>query len=203
MAAATAGAAIPIRLVFTEAVGGAAAAIRRFAEKATQTFQIGTPVQIEAASGYLQACATINSAATALIAGISAEQGASLTSNGVAKTQNLTNKVQNQSAAVITPLGAPMNDGTSGLFVANNESVFEGILGDSTDDTLAVVAATDLGAIFGLTKDATTLCWYIDKAITTVNGGACVVIEELVDAVGTLHGKVRFKVLRAAQQLNL
>lgn len=198
--AATSGAAVPISVVQLLAVNGSQAPMRRIAEKLTQTFKQGVPVQVDAASGFLQECATINNAATAVIAGMSSEAGSNLTSSGVAKT--LTQGTPfNQASAAIIPLGAKLNDGTCGLFQALDSVVFQGVVGNSNDGTIATIAATDLGAIFGLTKDAGNGQWYVDKNITTVAGGACVVVVELVDAVGTLNGKVNFKVLTAAQQL--
>lgn len=177
------------------------AIIRNQLEKATQSFLQGTPVQMSA--GYLQACATINSAATALIAGISTVAGASLASSGVPKTQNLTQAVPNQPNAVITPLGAPPNDGTSQFLLACEEQTFEGTLGDSSDNTLAVLAVAQIGAIYGLTKDAGNSFWYVDHNITTTAGGACVEVINLIDAVGTLNGKVEFRITKAAQQLQV
>jgi hypothetical protein len=84
-------------------------------------------------------------------------------------------------------------------------------LGNSTDGTLAVIAATDLGKIYGLTQDATTLEWYVDKAKATTAAGACVQITDIaglgtvansvLDPVGTLNGRVGFVVTAAAQQV--
>ena len=183
-------------------IGGTANAVmRRLLEKASQTFKIGVPVQVEAASGYVQECAAITNAATALIAGFASEFANNLSSNGVAKTLTY-GAVQNQSSAVLIPQGAPPNDGTMGLHEAVDSTIFQGVLGNGSDGTLAVIAATDLGAIYGLTKDAGNGFWYIDNNKTTVAGGACVQIVELVDAVGTLNGRLAFKVLHAACQLS-
>jgi hypothetical protein len=198
--AATSSKALPIQ-VFKVLIGGTAQAVmRRLAEKATQTFLIGTPVQVDAATGFIQACAAIVSAATALIAGFSAEFGANLTTSGVAKTLTY-GSVQNQSAAVLIPVGAPPNDGTTGFNEAVDSTIFVGTKGGSINGSPAV-AQTDLGKIFGLTKDAGNNYWYIDADITTVAGGACVEITDLVDPIGTVNGRLGFKVLHAAQQLS-
>jgi len=175
------------------------AIIRNDQEAATQSYLQGTPVQLS--GGYLQACATINSAASALIAGISTVAGASLTTSGVAKMQNLTQKVPNQPLAVITALGAPPNDGTSQYLAADQIQTFSGTMGNSSDGTLAILAVTMRGSIYGLTKDATNNLWYVDQNITTVAGGACIEVVELIDSVGTLNGRVEFKILAAAQQV--
>jgi hypothetical protein len=198
---ATSGKAQPIYPLKVLIGGTAQAVIRRLAEKATQTFLIGTPVQVDAGTGFIQACAAIVSAATALIAGFATEPGNNLSSSGVAKTLTY-GSVQNQSSAVLIPVGAPPNDGTMGFHEAVDSTIFVGVKGDGADGTLATIAQTDLGAIYGLTKDAGNNYWYIDHNITTVNGGACVQITDLIDAVGTLNGKLGFKVLHAAQQLS-
>jgi len=103
---------------------------------------------------------------------------------------------------VLIPVGAPPNDGTMGLHEAVDSTIFIGVLGNGATAANATIAQADLGAIFGLTKDAGNGFWYIDNNITTTAGGACVQIVELVDAVGTLNGHEAFKVLHAAQQLS-
>lgn len=173
--------------------------VRNLPEKATQSYLQGTPIQLS--GGYLQACAAIVSAATALIAGISTVAGASLSSSGVPKTQNLTQTPPNQPNAVITPLGSPPNDGTSQLLLAADTQTFIGTYGDSSTAANAVLAAAQVGGIFGLTKDAGNNFWYVDNFITAVANGACVEIVNLISPIGTLNGLVEFKVTKAAQQL--
>jgi hypothetical protein len=182
--------------------GGAMnAVIRRLLEKSAQIFLIGVPVQVEVASGFIIECAAIVSAATALIAGFATEFANNLTTSGVAKTLTY-GSVQNQALAVEIPVGAPPNDGTMGLHEAIDETLFVGVLGDGADNTLAIIAQTDIGKLYGLTKDAGNNYWYIDHNKTTVGTGACVQITDFVDPVGTLNGKLEFKVLHAAQQLS-
>jgi hypothetical protein len=199
--AATSGAAQPIYPLKVLIGGTAQAVIRRLLEKAAQTFKIGVPVQVEAATGFIIECAAIVSAATAKIAGFATEFANNLTTSGVAKTLTQ-GSVQNQPAAFPIPVGAWPNDGTMGLHEAVDSTIFVGVEGGSTTDADGTIAQTDLGSIFGLTKDAGNGFWYVDKDITTVAGGACVQITDLVDPVGTLHGRVGFKVLHAAQQLS-
>lgn len=199
--AATSGAAQPI-FPFRSLPGGSLQpVIRRLPEKLTQTFNIGVPVQVEVASGFVIENAAITSAATALIAGFSTEFANNLTASGVAKTLTQ-GKVQNQPAAFPIPVGVWPNDGTMGLHEAIDTTIFMGVLGGSTTDTDGTIAQTDLGAIFGLTKDAGNGFWYVDKDKTTAATGACAQITDLIDPVGTLHGRVGFKVLHAAQQLS-
>lgn len=181
--------------------GAMQAAIRRIAEKATQTFLIGVPVQVEVATGFIIECAAIVSAATAIIAGFATEFANNLVTSGVAKTLTY-GSVQNQASAVLIPVGAPPNDGTMGLHEAQDETLFVGVLGDGATAALAITAQTDIGKIYGLTKDAGNNYWYIDHNKTTTAGGACVQITDFVDPVGTLNGKLEFKVLHAACQLS-
>lgn len=199
--AATSGKAQPIFPYRVLSGGAMNAAIRRIGEKLTQTFLIGVPVQVEAASGFIIECAAIVSAATALIAGFATEFANNLTASGVAKTLTY-GKVQNQSSAVLIPVGAPPNDGTMGFHEAIDETLFSGVLGNSNDDTDVVSAQTDIGKTYGLTKDAGNNFWYIDKFKNAVGTGACVQITDFIDPVGTTNGKLEFKVLHAAQQLS-
>lgn len=183
-------------------IGGTAQAVqRRLLEKATQTFLIGVPVQVEVATGFIIESAAITSVATSFIAGFSTEFANNLTTSGVAKTLTY-GKVQNQSTAVLIPVGAPPNDGTMGLHEAVDSTIFQGVLGNSSDATLAIIAQTMLGANFGLTKDATNLFWYVDMFKATAAAGWIVQITDLIDPVGTLNGRVGFKVLHASQQLS-
>lgn len=198
--AATSNLATGIRHYRTRLDTSAIANMKRMLEKSGNTFNQYVPVQVEVASGFIIECATINSAATALIAGFSTEPGNNLTSSGVAKTLNTGWKVPNQASAVVIPIGAPPNDGTIGLVLATESMEFIGTLGGSTNGN-PTLAQTMIGAIRGLTKDAGNAFWYIDNDITTTAGGACVEITELVDAVGTANGKVVFKVTKAAQQM--
>lgn len=200
--AATAGVAIPIKSWKVLNAGTSNPTMRRLPEKAGQTFLIGTPVRVEAASGFLIANPAIVSVATAIVAGIAAEFGHNLAASGVGASLTY-GSVQNQSAAVLIPVGAPLSDGQCGLTVATDENIFIGLLGGSVTDADGTTAQTDVGAIFGLTKDATTNYWYVDKDITTTAGGACVEVVELIDAVGVLHGKVGFRFTHAAQQMNI
>lgn len=183
-------------------IGGTAQAImRRLAEKAAQTFKIGVPVQVEVATGFIIECAAIVSAATALIAGFASEFANNLVASGVAKTLTY-GAVQNQPLAVEIPIGAPPNDGTMGLHEAVDSTIFVGVLGDGATAALAITAQTDMGKLYGLTKDAGNGFWYIDHNIVLVANGACVQITDFVDPVGTLNGRLGFKVLHAAQQLS-
>ena len=179
------------------------AEIRRYAEKLTQTYLQGTPVQLDVAgaSGFIIANPAIVSVATAIIAGFSLEPGANLTASGVAKTLVTGFQPQNQPLAVVIPIGAPINDGTTSFVRASDNMFFIGIYGDSNTAANATLAQAQVGTIRGLTKDAGNNFWYVDNFITTAATGACLEIERLIDPVGTLNGRVLFRVTRAAQQL--
>lgn len=189
----------PYRVTIT---GSGTQPTQRLLEKAGQTYQQGTPVQVDVAgaTGFVIACPAMTSAATAIIQGISQEPAADLTTSGVAQTQNLNYKVPNQPSAVVTAIGAPPNDGTTGLYIAMDQQTFQGLLGDSTTAASAVLAQNLVNTLAGLTQDATTLFWYVDIAKNTAGTGACVQIVSLIDPVGTLNGRVEFRITKAAQQ---
>ena len=174
-------------------------------EKATQTFLQGTPVQVDVAgaTGFLIACPTMSSAATAIIAGMSQEPGHNLTTSGVGLVLTTGFKPPNQPSANVYPIGAPLSDGTCGLWVGDDTTVFVGIYGDSATAANAVLAQAQVNAIRGLTKDGGNNFWYVDNNITTVGTGACVEILFLIDPVGTLNGRVAFRITHAAQQQNV
>jgi hypothetical protein len=199
--AATAGVATPFLSLRVVGTVGAQAPIRRIIEKAAQTFLVGTPVQIDTGTGSLQACPAITGVSSAVIFGMSCDYAANLATTGVPQTLNQTGHPPNQPAAVFTPVGAWPNDGTTGAIQALDVNIFSGLLGHSGTASLATLALTDLGKIYGLTQDATTLYWYVDKNITTTAAGACVQITDLLSPAGTLNGRVGFVVLAAAQQM--
>lgn len=176
----------------------------RIAEKSGQTFLQGTPVQIDVAggTGFLIACPAMVSVATAIIAGFSQEPAHNLTVSGVAQTLTTGYKPPNQPSASVIPIGAPPVDGTCGLNVADPTIQFVGVMGDSADNTLAVLAQVQEGAIFGLFKDPGNSFWYVDHNVTSAAGGACVEVVQLIDPIGTLNGRVAFVVTKAAQQEN-
>jgi len=181
-------AAIPITVWKVRETGGAnTPSIRRHIEKSAQTFLIGTPVQVT--SGYLIEQPTINGAH--LVAGIAHEPASNLTTDATAKTLTY-GSVQNQAHAVLIPGGAPPNDGTCGFVVANGSTEFKAKLG--TDQTSAV---TNVGSIFGLTKQANGF-WYVDTTITAAGSGAVCEVTELIDPAGTTEGLVAFRFTQAA-----
>lgn len=171
---------------------------RRMPEAASKTFHVGVPVVLSA--GYIQESGAISSGTPAII-GMSSEPAHNLASAGVAPQggSGVTyGSVQNQTSAVNVPIGAPMADGLCGVYIANNTTIFQGV----TDDA-CTLAVTNVGVIYGLTKDTGTGQWFVDTTITSTGSGACVEVLQLIDAVGVVGGKVSFRVLDAAQGLGL
>jgi hypothetical protein len=189
---------------------------RRLGEKSGQTFLSGTPIQVDVAgaTGYVIACPAMTSVATAIIAGFAVEPAHNLGTSGQGSGPGGTaggityGSVQNQPNAKLITDAGPIIDGTIGMAVAVDTTLFVGVLGNGSDGTLAVTAITMLATLMGLTKDATNSYWYVDGNKTATNTGACVEIVGFVDpvgvglnGVGTLNGRVLFRVTKAAQQL--
>lgn len=168
-------------------VSGNQPAYRRIGEKAGNTFKSGTPVMIDAGTGYIKAWdgATLTNG----IAGVTPEFGANLAVNAVAQ-QVTQGGVPNQSAAV--NLQRPyFNNGAIGFYVANQDSVFYGQVGPAQ-----TTAATDVGVSYGMTIDSDGH-WFVDK--TKTSGNAVVKVVNL-DPSDTVRG-VHFVFLVGAEQL--
>lgn len=181
---------------------GAHPVTQRLLEDETETFKKGTPVVVT--NGYLIESPTIDSALK--IAGFSQEPAANLTVQGV--PEHLTQgDVENQPNAVIIPGGVKMNDGRCGVWIADDQTVFIGqVKSDQTP------AQTDIGVIYGLTKDGTSGQWFVDKTITAAGSGAICEVVAIpaipgdpyapVDAP-VANGKIAFKITKAGQQFSI
>lgn len=170
----------------------------RLLENAGETFLQGTPVVVT--SGYLATSPTLSSALT--IAGFAQQKAANLTTDGVPKVQNQGAPI-NQPNAVIIPGGEWPNDGRCGVWVADDGVTFRGNL--KSDQIWSMT--TSRASLAGLTKDGTSLLWYVDLSITAAASGA---IVELIDSIESqfgqtlsLGGPVEFKITKAAQQFVL
>jgi hypothetical protein len=188
---------LPILVYKVNTSNGAFARMERLAENAGETALNGVPVLLT--SGYVGESPTINDG-TDFILGFSTEPFSNLSSDGVAKTLTY-GHVQNQPDAVNIPIGAPINDGTIGVEIATDNVEFIGMLA-TTGPASVALAQADIGAVYGLTKNATTGYWFVDKAITTIAGGACVRVTGLADPIGTVDGRVSFTVLSERQQFS-
>ena len=180
-------------IVPIQTVSGNQPKIMRLAEAATRTFKKGAAVIVT--SGYLNEHAAF-SADTDVLAGFATEAAHNQAVAGTAGPGLTYGSVPNQAAAVLIAVGSPPEDGCCGVFVAVEDTLFVGYT-----NTDAVLAVTDRAAQAGLTKDATSGFWFVDRTITDTNGQILEIIE-LLDPVGTSGGRVIFKINKANQQLS-
>ena len=182
-----AGKAVPI--VVARTTTDSQATIRRYQEKAAQTFKFGTPVfRDNAVNGGVAEWSGV--VATSKVAGIAVEPASNLTTVGVPKTLTY-GEVPNQASAVNIPRGAPINDGMVGVQLADNTTEFQA----QVLDTVAALE-TDVGKAFGLTKD-TNNYWFIDKAKTD----SVVITGVYAGDAGRNGGREFFRFLDAAAQM--
>lgn len=173
--------ATPIEPVST--VSGNQFNANRLIEDATQTFQQGTPVMINTANGATKVWDG-TAGAGHLISGISYEAAHNFASAGLGAPLPLQpivgagasvffGSVQNQSAAVNIPMGAPFVDGRIGFFLPTPDTVFSAVFGNAGN--AATPLATDVGVVYGLTIDTAAKFWYVDKSKTGASGVLTVV----------------------------
>ena len=183
-------------------------------EAATQSFKIGTPVQINNA-GYMKAWD--GSTHTAGIAGISESSGQNLTSavapyggpampfgpvTGPGATQTY-GYVINEPSAVNIALGTPISDGRTLYVAANTDNIFEAIFDNSNGTTSANYTPTQAMIGYatgqlGLNVDANGL-WYVDAYLTSGNAVVQIIGINPLDGF-IVNARVRFQFLVAAQQ---
>jgi len=182
-----AGKAVPI--VVARTTTDSQASIRRYQEKAAQTFKFGTPVfRDNAVDGGVAEWSGV--VATTKVAGVAVEPASNLTTVGVKKTLTF-GEVQNQPSAVNIPRGAPINDGKIGVQLADDTTEFQ----VQTLDTVAALE-TDVGKAFGLTKD-TNGYWFIDKT----KSDSIVITGVYAGDAGRLGGREFFRFISAAAQM--
>jgi hypothetical protein len=181
----------------------------RIIEESGQTFLSGTPVQVKTADGGLQAWD--GSTITAGIAGISYEAASNLGTTGagapvplapftgVGAVAGTFGSVPNQASAKNIAHGAPFNDGRCGLTINVADTIFAAAFG--TTGAATTPANTDVGVAYGMTKEAASGYWYIDKAKTGGTAVATIVglDKRVVPAPGTL---VQFTFLTVTQDIN-
>lgn len=95
-------------------------------------------------------------------------------------------------AGVATAKYPPTNNYATdiGKFIPALQNIqFEGSIDDSSAIDTGAIAAGDLGTEYGITEDSAGI-WYVDKNKTGAN--ARVRITKLIDAAGTVNGRVRF-----------
>jgi len=182
-----AGKAVPI--VVARTTTDSQPSIRRYQEKVAQTFKFGTPVfRDNAVDGGVAEWSGV--VATSKVAGIAIEPASNLTTVGVKETLTF-GEVQNQPLAVNIPRGAPINDGSIGVQLADNTTEFQA----QVLDTVAALE-TDVGKSYGLTKDSNGY-WYIDKTKTD----SIVVTGVYAGDAGRNGGREFFRFLDAAAQM--
>jgi hypothetical protein len=180
-------------------------------EESAQTFVIGTPVQVKAADGGLQAW---DGATLAFgIAGITMEAANNLGTTGSGAPVGFSPILgigsvignyaanPNQPSAVITPPMVPMSDGRLRYWIAAPGTVFIGKLGTSATVTPVATAQTQVGLQFGLTKDTGNAFWYVDTNKTGASAAVSIVALSPLEAVGTVGGHVLFVILPAVAQI--
>jgi hypothetical protein len=177
-------------------------------EEAGQTFVIGTPVQVKAADGGLQAWD--GTTVTQGIAGITMEAANNLGSTGSGAPVGFSPILgpgsvignyaanPNQASAVITPPMVPMSDGRLRYWIAGPTTVFIGKLGTSATNTPVATAQTQVGTIAGLTKDPGNNFWFVD---TNKTNAVNIVALSPLEAVGTVGGHVLFTFVNAIIQI--
>lgn len=174
--------AIPI-LPFSD-ISAAAMNSTRLIEELSQTFQLGTPVELTAADGGVKAwdgttgtAFTFPSAGLGAIVGISYEAASNLTATGagapapqspftgVGAVAGTFGSVPNQASAKNIAHGAPLNDGRVGFYLGGPQIVFSATFGNAGSP--ATPANTDVGKNYGLTIDSNSKFWYVDKSKAT------------------------------------
>lgn len=161
-------------------------------ETASQTFKIGTPVQVTTGA-VLEWAGDPNTTNGTLIYGITKKDGASLATAGVALQKSWGSVPFESSAAKF--LRPFYNDGKANVVLAVDDTIFYGQVG------AASLSGVYVGARYGLTKD-TDGHWYVDTSKTTNTAGSENTAVEIVgfDSWDTDRG-VLFKFLKKASQL--
>lgn len=168
---------------------GSQPGMRRIAEKASQTFLMGVPVNVDNTGNLIEwDGATI----AAAIAGISAEPARNRTTSGTPQVVSPLNfGVANQANAVNITL-PPFDDGRLNLYIADQDTIFYGQVGPAQLASSVVV-----GKQYGMTKDSDGH-WYVDTAkVTGGTNTVCVVVG--IDDFDTRG--VFFKFLPAAVEI--
>lgn len=165
---------VPIKWVGNSNPGNPAVTSGNVGEAASQTFKDGTPVAMS--SGYYAAWGGTNPAGAAAILGVAIQAGQNLTTAGTAQHGSF-GSVPNQSSAKNYFLTGPVDAAGVGgagnpYYTWGNGNRFTALFGNN--GASATPAITDVGVYYGLTKDATTGYWYVDKNKTTVGTSTAV-----------------------------
>jgi hypothetical protein len=186
--------AIPILPV--ESVSGNQFRAFRLIEELTQTFKVGTPVEITAADGGIKAWDGTTGTAFVFatmsgqggICGISYEAASNLASTGLGAPTPLSpllglgatltfGSVPNETSAKNIPHGAPINDGRVGFILPSADVIFSATFGNNGN--AATPANTDVGKQYGLTIDTGGNFWYVDKNKATAGTNTVLTVISL------------------------
>lgn len=189
--------------------------IQHYLEAAGATFKAGTPVMLNGA-GNTQAWdgATVARG----IAGVTALQGLNLASAGAGASPIFGSigfpggtptfgSVQNQSAAVNLLHGSPFVDGTTTVYQALYDTIFEAQC-DASAGGVFSLGIPAIGTQFGMTVDANGF-WYVDISKNTVGVNTVLTVvslnpQDLVAGSSTSfqnNNRVRFSFNIAASQV--
>jgi hypothetical protein len=179
-------------------------------EKASQTFLIGVPVQLNA--GFVQKWdgSTFNGG----LLGISLIAGSNLASNGAGAPApfgqigppgaiQTYGSVINEPNAVNIAVGTPITDGRTLYTQANAAQVFEGQVDNSAGAVPADYTPTQaqVGSLFGITFDSTGSA-YVDLGKLTPGTNTCVQLVGLSPVDGSIvNARVRFVFTAQAKQI--
>jgi len=149
------------------------------AQKASAAYKKGAPVYIDG-DGYLAASPIASVSSSSAIDTAAADIIGFVQEDGAADASN-TSKVG------VTPALPGMT--------------FKGQLINTATPGLATIAQTDLGAAMGLAKLSGDTHYGVDKG--TASSRDCVIVTELIEAVGTSGGQVGFMVRDTWNQMRL
>ena len=196
----------PIRAVRVLSQQGALPQLQRFAEDATQTFQVGVPTRFVA--GFIQECTFVGAD---VVAGVSSEKAKNYATAGGGVTFGLPPIVPqatdlnepasgpppNQPSATVIPIGAALRDGQMGIYCANGSTVFSISLkvGQVFVNTLIIP-----GTFYRLIKDTPSSFWYLDNTLTGGNAGVANLIGVDPSCPNTAAGGCRVFFTFAAGQ---
>ena len=132
-------------------------------EAASQTYLGGTPIALS--SGNYAAWGGANPAGLPVILGVAIQGGQNLSTAATAQHGNF-GSVPNQSSAKNLYFSGPVDAAGVGgagnpYYTWGNGNRFTALFGNN--GASATPAITDVGVYYGLTKDATTGYWYVDK----------------------------------------
>lgn len=198
-------------IVFAQSVSQKGPFSLAWPEKAGQTFKDGVPVQPFTSGLNMFVQQWDGTTVAHGIWGFGYSPGQNLPTNGAGAPQQFGpvgpprstqtfGGVTNQPAAVNIAIGSPASDGRTYFQQALPDTIFEGTYDNSIGNVAADYTPTTSqeGESIGLTIDASGY-WYPDGGVTGANAVIQIVGANPDYGFGFVNGRVRFKVLAAAQ----